>query len=95
METILYEEPMQEWFGLSYCSYLTIPRSILQSMPVDWQKKLVELLNEAGRLYQCPEKGSYTVYVRDEEGKFIHDFFRDYERGRRRVEPNIDCEVTK
>jgi hypothetical protein len=35
-----------EWFGLSYSNYLVLQRSILQSMPQDWQHKFVRLLEE-------------------------------------------------
>ena len=34
------------WFGLSYASFLTLPRSFLQAMPDEWQGRMAELLNE-------------------------------------------------
>lgn len=34
------------WFGLSYASWLTLPRSMMHEMPDDWQKKMAELLHE-------------------------------------------------
>ncbi len=40
------QEPVHGWFGLSYNHYLTVPRSLLQNMPRDWQAKFVALLNE-------------------------------------------------
>jgi hypothetical protein len=39
-------EAVHMYFELSYCNYLVIPRSILQSMPDDWQKKFIELVEE-------------------------------------------------
>ena len=39
-------EAIHEFFGLSYCNYMVLQRSLLQSMPHDWQKKFVELLEE-------------------------------------------------
>jgi len=33
-------EPLHNWFELTYAQYLTIPRSILQSMPVEWQRRM-------------------------------------------------------
>ena len=90
-KTICCNEYIQTWFGLSYCSYLVLPRSILQSMPEGWQKKFVELLEEAGRLYECPESGlNYTVYTRDKAGKFHEDVYKSYERGRRIIDPNTE-----
>ena len=73
------------WFGLTYASYLVIPRSVMQSMPAEWQHKFVELLEECEEQYDTPD---YTVYRRDKNGRFIHDEFRDYERGRRFIAPN-------
>lgn len=39
-------EPIHEWFELSYAQYLTIPRSVLQSMPQEWQDRFVKCLEE-------------------------------------------------
>ena len=39
-------EPTQGYFELTYAQYLTIPRTVLQSMPVDWQLRFVECLME-------------------------------------------------
>lgn len=38
--------PMHTWFGLTYSSYLVLPRPLVQCMPTRWQKQLVKLLNE-------------------------------------------------
>ena len=40
------EEPIDEMFGLSYANYYVAPRSVLQSMPVEWQKKFVAMVEE-------------------------------------------------
>lgn len=40
------EEPVNEMFGLTYASYYVVPRVVLQSMPVEWQKKFVALVKE-------------------------------------------------
>lgn len=34
------------WFGLTYANYLVLERTILQSMPGEWQRQFVELLHE-------------------------------------------------
>lgn len=34
------------WFGLSYASFLTLPRVMMEAMPEEWQKKMAVLLNE-------------------------------------------------
>lgn len=84
----LDHEAIHLWFGLSYASYLTIPRSILQSMPDEWQKKFVILLGELDdkvmeeKIVMPPK---YTVSARDVRGYFIFDDYRRYDRGRRRL----------
>jgi len=35
------------WFGLSYASFLTLPRVMMESMPDEWQGKMADLLNES------------------------------------------------
>lgn len=83
-------EPIHEWFSLSYAQYLTIPRTVLQSMPDEWQEKLVKLLNELDDMSDWrPKRGHYWVTLRDENGRFLsieNDPLMDYERGRRRIQ---------
>lgn len=38
--------PVHEWFELSYSNYLVLPRTLLQSMPVEWQQDFVACLEE-------------------------------------------------
>lgn len=81
-------EPIHEWFALSYAQYLTVPRSILQSMPTDWQERFVGILRELDGAYDWrPADGRYWVRLRDSKGRFAADPFMDYERGRRRLTP--------
>lgn len=85
---IYSESPIHEYFGLSYASYQVCPRSVLQSMPIKWQRKFVSLLDEIdNKGYICPTEGHYEVMVRDNMGRYIHDPYQDYERGRRIVKP--------
>lgn len=74
------------FFGLSYASYLVLPRSILQSMPTKWQKDFVALLDELEDT--CAKYGietpDYTVHAR-KNGKFIKDKYSRYFRGARNV----------
>jgi hypothetical protein len=37
------DQPIHGMFGLSYSNYLVCPRSVMQSMPVDWQRAFVAL----------------------------------------------------
>ena len=67
---------IHDWFGLTYSSYLVIPRSALQVMPEEWQKRLVSLLDEAEEMGL--ETPTYVVQRRDESGRFISDEWADY-----------------
>jgi len=88
-QPIICDEPIHEWFELTYASYLVLPRSILQSAPVEWQKRFVELLEKLETMYgEVPTNGTYYVSLKDDNtGKFTGDPLRDYERGSRRIEP--------
>jgi hypothetical protein len=39
-------EALWLWFGLSYASWLTLPRVLMHEMPDEWQKRMAELLRE-------------------------------------------------
>lgn len=80
------EEHIHTWFELTYSQYLTIPRSVLQSMPNEWQKRFVECLEQLENTIDWrPKKGRYWVQLKDDKGRYVHDKFMDYERGRRRI----------
>ena len=94
------DSELHEWFGLSYAQYLTIPRSALQSMPIEWQNKMAKLLEELDeKIDWRPDQGTYRVrlwlteevYDKDEEGFIeqwsceIEDPLMDYDRGRRKL----------
>ncbi|OEV14062.1 hypothetical protein [Streptomyces nanshensis] len=38
--------PVHEHFGLSYANYLVVERSLLQSMPIEWQESFITRLRE-------------------------------------------------
>lgn len=82
------EEPIHLWFELSYAHYLTIPRSVLQSMPLEWQRRFATCLWQLDETMDWrPPVGRYWVQLRDERGRYVKDPLADYERGRRRIEP--------
>lgn len=81
--------PMHEWFGLSYASYLTIPRTIIQSMSHAWQDNLRRLIEAVPECLDLEgNKLEYQVLKRDTHGRFSQDPFAAYERGRRRLARN-------
>lgn len=85
-EAIFIEDPIHNFFCLTYCSYQVVPRSIAQSMPVEWQRRFVRLMRQME--ITCSKHGietpDYTVYAHA-KGKRITDDFRNYNRGRRNV----------
>lgn len=88
------DEPIHRWFSLSYAQYLTIPRSVLQSMPVEWQRRFVACLQQLDEAIDwMPEQGQYRVQLYETDPEAIEDYWvreiedplMDYERGRRRI----------
>jgi hypothetical protein len=67
------------WFGLSRASYLTLPRSLMEAMPEEWQARMAELLFQASAAFEYPRAGSYEVRLRDQEtGRYLPDPLADY-----------------
>lgn len=84
------DEPIHAAFGLSYASYLVVPRTVLQSMPIEWQARFVALMNETHERFpgwEPPWPQGWTVHLRGEGGRYVADDLARYERGRRRLEP--------
>lgn len=79
---------IHDWFSLSYANYLILHRSILQSMPDEWQARFVELLDELDEAYgELPDlPASWMIRAKDSSGSFVKDPYADYQRGRRKVE---------
>lgn len=75
-------EPVHGWFGLTYASYLCLPRSLLEAMPVEWQRRFVGCLRELEAEFPVcwPPDGTYDVRVRNEKGRFVDDPLRQYRR---------------
>lgn len=91
VELVKREDPLEHdaihgWFNLTYANYMTLPRSVLQSMPDEWQSSFVGLLRELEEQYGGLDWPDYTVSCRS-GGRFIKDPIPHYNRGRTRVEP--------
>lgn len=65
-----YRSDLQCYFGLSYASWLTIPRVLMQAMPPDWQKRMAVLLHEYDDAIQNPPNFSTSVNV-SQDGKRV------------------------
>jgi len=71
---------IHEAFGLSYASYLVIPRLVLQSMPEDWQVRFVAMIDECHERFDF-DTLMYTVSARTKDGQYVTDPLRDYRHG--------------
>jgi len=63
-------DALQCWFNLSYASWLTLPRVLMEAMPVEWQDRMVVLLNEYHEAFpNQPDIGTRVQVTQD--GKLI------------------------
>lgn len=74
---------VNSWFGLSYSSYLVLPRLFLENMPEEWQCDFIALLNELYETLDIDESysGEYNVTYKLNK-KFSNDPYKDYRRGK-------------
>lgn len=57
-------------FGLSYASFLILPRTYLSDMPTKWQKQFVKLLDEYNDAVGDNDPSfSYEMYVQFKENR--------------------------
>jgi hypothetical protein len=59
-------EPIHEMFSLSYANYLVLHRSLLQSMPVEWQQKFVDCINELDQAFSHIKRPDYFVQAAEQ-----------------------------
>jgi hypothetical protein len=52
-------QAIHEWFGLSYTNYLVLHRTLLQSMPEEWQHQFVDLLEQLRAAFAHIEQPDY------------------------------------
>lgn len=72
-------DDVSTWFELSYAQYLTIPRSVLEAMPMEWQNRFTKCLYELDNSIDWrPKKGRYWVQLKDDKGRYYHDPLMNY-----------------
>lgn len=69
--------PVWRWFGLSYGNYFAVPRRTLQSMPVEWQQRFVDLMDEASALLPS-EAFPPTIVTGKNSNRFCRAPLSDY-----------------
>ena len=53
------KDKLWDWFGLSYASFITLPRVLAHAMPDEWQDKMADLLIEYEETFpNQPELGT-------------------------------------
>ncbi|MEU5322944.1 hypothetical protein AB0G67_40270 [Streptomyces sp. NPDC021056] len=66
--------PIHTWFGLSYSNYQVLHRTLMQSMPIEWQERMVACLEELQSAYwhleqpECFEVTAATEHIVNEMG---------------------------
>ena len=67
------------WFGLSYASWLTIPRVLLEAMPDEWQGRLAELLYEYNEVFtNQPDSGTRVQITKSGRLVATPDWIKNY-----------------
>lgn len=70
-DTIHYQDAdLQLWFGLSYASFLVLPRVLMEAMPEEWQSKIAALLIEYDEAFPNQPDISTRVQI-TQNGKLI------------------------
>ncbi len=82
--------PIHGWFGLTYSSYLVLPRALLQEMPTEWQRRFVDSIEEIRDYFDCGEvEDDYMVKLRDKDGRFKTDPLGQYRHPNRAYIENM------
>lgn len=58
-------DALWDWFGLSYASWLTLPRSMMHEMSDDWQRRMVELLDEWDAAWDIDDMPTPSVVAKE------------------------------
>lgn len=75
----IIQKDIHQWFELSRSQYLTVPRSIMQAMPAEWQVKMVESLEELDEKFKWrPVSGDYLVRLKNDKGHYLTDPLAEY-----------------
>jgi len=59
-----FGQPVHEYFSLTYAQFLTLPRVIMEAMPIPWQEQMVKLLTELDATWDWLPAHGNMYYVR-------------------------------
>jgi hypothetical protein len=74
-------DKLWNWFGLSYDSFIILPRSLCHAMPDEWQMKMAELMEEWDDTWDWGDCEFDKAYVQvRKDGKFVKmpEIFTNY-----------------
>ena len=78
--------PVNQAFGLTYASFLVVPRTLLMDMPVEWQSRFVELMDEYNKaVVDVAPESAYDISVTfKQDGKFckVPEVYTDYKHAK-------------
>lgn len=60
-----YRVDLQSWFGLSYASWLTMPRVLMEAMPAEWQRQITPLLWQYSEAWDTSHMAEPYVLARN------------------------------
>ncbi|KAF0235099.1 MAG: hypothetical protein FD177_258 [Desulfovibrionaceae bacterium] len=78
------KEPLRDistFFGLTYSSYLVLPRLLLENIPAQLQHEFVELMDRIEAVHPMPGFSYRVTRINPVTGKFMPDPFSGYRRG--------------
>lgn len=58
------DQAVHKWFGLSYASFLVLPRVLMEAMPADWQSDMTALLEQIGNRFHTNPIGDKFYMVK-------------------------------
>ena len=58
------------WFGLSYASWLPLPRVLMHEMPNDWQARMADLLQEFDATFKNVPRYDVQIQLK-QNGRFV------------------------
>ena len=71
------DQDVHDSFGLTYASYLVVPRTLLQEMDARWQHEFTALMDEFNATFPG-YVDEYAVLKRGERARFERDPLRHY-----------------
>lgn len=84
-------ESIHGWFGLTYANYLVLPRSVLQSMPEDWQDTFTDCLKQLRKEFGYLDWPHYDVRALAREPRLISRQWCEHCDGEGEDANGVDC----